>query len=70
VDLTLAKTALAMRKSLGLKQLELADLSGCGPVFVYALESGKPTLRLDKLVGVLTVLGLRLSVERRRTSTP
>jgi HTH-type transcriptional regulator/antitoxin HipB len=52
----------ARRAELGLSQLELAQLSGCGVVFVYALEKGKPTLRIDKLLAVLDVLGLRLEL--------
>ena len=50
------------RKALGITQIELARLAGCGPVFIYDLESAKPTLRLDKLLDVLDVLGLELVV--------
>ena len=50
------------RKSLGLTQQELARLAGCGLAFLYELESGKSTVRLDKLLGVLGVLGLELSL--------
>ena len=50
------------RKSLGLTQQELARLAGCGLAFLYELESGKATVRLDKLLGVLGVLGLELSL--------
>lgn len=32
--------------------------------FVYALENGKPTVRLDKLLAVLYALGLHLEVHR------
>ncbi len=53
------------RKALRLTQKELADLSHCGPDFLYDLERGKPTVRLDKLVPVLQMLGLRLKVEPR-----
>lgn len=53
----------ARRRLLGLTQHELAGLCGCGPAFLYQLENGKPTLRLDKLVGVLHVLGLQLAIE-------
>lgn len=53
------------RKALRLTQKELADLSGCGSDFLYDLERGKPTVRLDKLVPVLEVLGLRLALEPR-----
>lgn len=48
------------RKSVGLTQLELADLADCGVAFIYALEQGKPTVRLDKVLAVLHVLGLTL----------
>ncbi|AKU92032.1 helix-turn-helix domain-containing protein [Vulgatibacter incomptus] len=52
------------RKGLGLTQIELSTLAGCGPVFIYDLERGKkPTLRLDKLIDVLAVLGLQLALE-------
>ena len=41
-----------------------AALAGCGPVFIYDLESAKTTLRLDKLLDVLDVLGLELVLRR------
>jgi y4mF family transcriptional regulator len=53
------------RKLLRLSQQELAELSGCGPAFLYDLERGKPSIRLDKLVPVLEMLGLRLKLEPR-----
>lgn len=46
------------RKSLGLTQKKLAEFAGCGVVYIYMLESGKLTIRMDKLLGVLEVLGL------------
>jgi HTH-type transcriptional regulator/antitoxin HipB len=55
------------RKSLGLTQEELGRLAGCGLAFLYELESGKPTVRLDKVLAVLGVLGFELSlVEGKR----
>lgn len=54
------------RKELRLTQLELAALARCGPDFLYDVENEKPTLRLDKLVGVLEVLGLRLLLQPGR----
>ncbi|MGA9522996.1 MAG: helix-turn-helix domain-containing protein [Myxococcaceae bacterium] len=51
------------RKALNLSQLELAQLSGCGTAFLYGLENGKPSLRLDKVIDVLKVLGLRMTLE-------
>lgn len=50
---------------LRLTQKELAELAQCGPDFLYDLERGKPTIRLDKLVPVLEILGLRLKLEPR-----
>lgn len=64
--LELAREVRRKRKLLRLTQKELADLSGCGPDFLYDLERGKPTVRLDKLVSVLDVLGLRLKLESKR----
>ena len=61
--LKLAKLTRTRRRELGLTQLELAELAGCGPAFLYALERGKPTLRLDKVLDVLSVLGLRIRLE-------
>lgn len=56
----------ARRRSLGLNQVELCDLAGVGPAFLYQLERGKPTVRLDKVLAVLTVLGLGLQVRNSR----
>jgi len=56
----LATAVRQRRKALDVTQIELARLAGCGPVFVYDLESAKTTLRLDKLLDVLEVLGLEL----------
>jgi len=46
------------RKALGLRQVELAELASCSTRFVHTLEAGKSTLRLDKVLIVLGVLGL------------
>jgi y4mF family transcriptional regulator len=54
------------RTQLRLTQKELADLASCGPDFLYDLERGKPTVRLDKLVPVLEVLGLRFTIAPRQ----
>ena len=51
------------RRSLGLRQEELAVLAGVSTRFVHAVESGKATLRLEKLVALLDALGLRLTIE-------
>ncbi len=48
------------RRALGLTQAALGRFAGCGPVFVYDLERGKPTIRFAKLLDVLKVVGLEL----------
>lgn len=60
----LAEAVRARRLRLGLRQAELAELAGCSARFVHAVEAGKETLRLDKLVELLTALGLGLIVRR------
>lgn len=54
------------RETLGLLQAELADLAGCSARFVHTLENGKPSLRLDKVLDVLEVLGVDLVAVRGR----
>ncbi len=52
------------RRQLKLSQIEVSDLAGCGPVFLYELEKGdKSTLRLDKVLAVLEVLGLEFVLQ-------
>ena len=51
------------RKQLRLTQKQLAELSNCGPDFLYDLERGKSTLQLGKLVAVLEALGMKLEVQ-------
>lgn len=50
------------RRELGLRQVDLAELAGVSERFVRLLESGKPSVRLDKVDPVLKVLGLRLEL--------
>jgi len=53
------------RRSLGLRQAELADLADVSIRFIHSLEHDKPTVRLDKVLAVLEVLGLELDVRLR-----
>ncbi len=53
------------RRDLGLRQDEAADLAGVSERFIREVESGKPTVRLDKLVALLDALGLQLDVRSR-----
>lgn len=66
----MAKAVRARRKALRMNQQELADLAGCGRLFVSELERGKATLRLDVLLTVLRALGLRLHLAPVQPSAP
>jgi HTH-type transcriptional regulator/antitoxin HipB len=63
-DAVLASAVRARRRQLRLRQDELADLAGVSERFVYALEHGKQSVRLDKVLGVLAALGLHLELRR------
>jgi y4mF family transcriptional regulator len=58
----LARAVRQRRRALGLRQVEVADLAGCSERFVHTMEHGKDSLRLDKVLDVLAVLGLGLVV--------
>ena len=62
----LAEQVRSRRKTLGLTQAALADLAGCSARFLRALEGGKGTVRMDKLLDVLHALGLELLAQQRR----
>ena len=46
----------------GLRQDQLAAAAGVGLRFLVELERGKTTVRLDKVLAVLSALGCRLDV--------
>ena len=46
------------RRHLGINQVDLAELAGCSTRFVHTVEAGKATVRFDKLLDLLAVLGL------------
>jgi HTH-type transcriptional regulator / antitoxin HipB len=52
----------AQRKHLALKQLDVAGLGNTGNRFIVELESGKPTLQLQKVLDVMDLLGLEVVV--------
>jgi len=58
----LASAIRSQRRALGLTQVELADIAAVGLAFLYELEHGKPTVRMDKVIAVLGALGLELEV--------
>lgn len=58
------------RRDLRLGQTELGDLAGVSARFVYAVEMGKSTVQLDKLLLVLDAVGLHLEVQLGGTPRP
>ncbi|BAU95618.1 transcriptional regulator [Corynebacterium suranareeae] len=54
---------LKARKDLGLRQAELADLAGVSERFIRDVEKGKATVQLNKVIDVLSVLGLEMTIE-------
>ena len=63
LGLSLAQAIRKRRKALDLTQEQLAKFADCSVPYIYLLENGKATVRLDKLVTVLGILGLQLKVE-------
>ncbi len=55
------------RKELGLTQVDAAELAGVSERFVRLVESGKQSVRLDKLEALLGALGLELRAALRTT---
>jgi y4mF family transcriptional regulator len=62
----LADAVRAAREAAGWTQAQLAERARVGLKFLYELESGKDTLRTDKVLGVLRVLGLRAQLAAAR----
>ncbi len=58
----LAESVRAARREFKLRQDEVADTAGVSLSFVRDLEAGKPTLRLDRVLEVLDVLGMTLAI--------
>ena len=54
----LGNSVLIARKAMGLTQKALAANARVGHRFVYDLERGKGTVRVEKVIAVLAALGL------------
>ncbi|GAB2737003.1 hypothetical protein GCM10027273_14740 [Nocardioides pakistanensis] len=67
---SLAAVVAARREELSLRQDELADLADVSVRFVHAVESGRRSIGLDRLLAVLTALGLHLELERGLADEP
>lgn len=61
----IGKAVRERRKSIGMTQASVAGLSGVGIRFLSELENGKPTLEIDKVLKVVSVMGFDLFLEAR-----
>lgn len=64
--MSIEKDIANMRKAAGLTQVELARRANVGLRFVRELEQGKPTVRLDKVEQVLSLLGCELTIRKKQ----
>lgn len=67
---TLAAVVAARREELSLRQDELAELADVSVRFVHAVESGRRSVSLDRLLSVLSALGLHLELVRGVADEP
>ncbi len=67
---TLGRVVREQRRALGLTQEDLSASSGVGLAFLYQLEHGKPTVRIDKVLEVLRTLGLSVSLRIAQPAHP
>jgi y4mF family transcriptional regulator len=58
------------RRSLGLDQKDVAFAAHVSPRTVFAIEKGKPTVRLDVLARVMATVGLSLDIRSRDVVWP
>lgn len=58
--MSLSEFVRQQRKHYKMTQRELADRAGVGLRFIRELETGKPTLRMDKVNIVLDIFGHKL----------
>ena len=59
----IAEVVRSERKRQGATQIELAQMANVGVRFLRDVEDGKPTVQLDKLLRVLTTLGITLELK-------
>ena len=55
----------ARRRELGYTQAFLAGYAGVSTSFLSDLENGKETIQINKLLEVLSLLGMDMGIERR-----
>ena len=59
----LGKSVARVRKQQGATQVQLAQMSNVGVRFVRDLEDGKPTVQMNKVLKVLSVLGIAVAYD-------
>ena len=59
----IAEVVRSERKRQGATQIELAQMANVGVRFLRDVEDGKPTVQFDKLLRVLTTLGITLELK-------
>ena len=59
----IAEVVRSERKRQGATQIELAQMANVGVRFLRDVEDGKPTVQFDKLLRVLTTLGIVLELK-------
>ena len=60
----IAGTVQRRRKALGLTQLELADLANVSERLIRDVETGRLTIKTDKLLSILEALGLEIRIHK------
>lgn len=58
----LGETIRLQRHRIGLSQQEVADLAGVSVNFVRQVEAGKPSAHLNKILDILTAVGLQFEL--------
>lgn len=61
----IGKAIRARRKELGYTQAFLAEYAGVSASFLSELENGKETVQINKLMDVMSLLGMDLCIYRR-----
>ena len=55
----------SVRKEQGLTQVDISGLAGLGMRFLVDLEKGKQTIQMQKVLDVLTQLGLEVVIRKK-----
>lgn len=60
----ISETVQRRRKALGLTQLELADLADVSERLIRDVETGRLTIKTEKLLTILEALGLEIRIQK------